>query len=137
MHSYVPSYIFLKGANTSCSTYRAKLCCATGNFHESTNQLPWPELKKIIDKVNKHVCGHPSLSGIQILLLHNNMWCDEVEKNLNRVVSSYTDCARTHEPKQVRKVSPSFINRSFNKVVCIDHFHLGNLRICHIMDSAT
>ena len=65
------------------------------------------------------------------------MWSPEAEKYLSRFISSCTDCAKTHEPKQTRKVSLSSINQSFNKVVCIDHFHLGILCICHIMDATT
>ena len=137
MHSYVPSYIFLKWTNTDCSNYQAKLFCATGNIHDPTNQLHWSELKKIMDKVHKHSCGHASLRITQILLQSNNMWPSEVEKYLNQVVSSRTDYAKTHDPKQARKVSLSSINRSFNKVVCTDHLHLGNLRIFHIMDATT
>ncbi len=34
-------------------------------------------------------------------------------------------------------MSLSSLNRSFNDVACIDHFHLGNMRICHMMDAAT
>ena len=65
------------------------------------------------------------------------MWTAEVEKYLHRIISSCSDCAKTCEPKQVRKVSISSINRSFNDIVCIDHFHLGNLRMCHIVDAST
>ena len=137
MHSYIPSSIFLKQETESHSIFQAKLFCATGTIHNSTYSRPWTELKKIIDKLHKHVCGHASLSDIQILLQCNNLLSTEIEKYLNRVVTSCSDCAKTHEPKQARKVSISSINRSFNKVVCIDHFHLGNLRICHVMDATT
>ena len=51
--------------------------------------------------------------------------------------SSCTDCSKTHEPRQARKVSLSSIDRSFNKIVCIDHHHLGNVRIYHIKDVTT
>ena len=135
MHSYLPSYIFLKGTINSCSTYQAKLFCATENIHGSTHLLRRSEHTKIIGKVRKHVCGHVRLSGIPILLQRNKMWSAEVEKYLNFVVCSCTDCAKTHEPKQACNVSFSSINRSFNKVVCIDHFHPGKLRICHVMDA--
>ena len=40
MHSYVPSHIFLKEPNTSCSNYQATLFYASGNIHDTTNQLP-------------------------------------------------------------------------------------------------
>ena len=137
MHSYVPSYIFFKITNTNCLSYQAKLFCATVNILDPINQLPWSELKKIIEKVHKHARGHANLSDIQTLLQRKNMWSLEVEKYLNRIISSCTDCAETYGPKKARKVSMSSVNRSFNKVVCIDHFHLGHLRICHIMDATT
>ena len=65
------------------------------------------------------------------------MWNPEVRKYLSRVVESCIHCAKTYEPKQTRKVSLSSLNRSFNDLVCIDHFHLGDQRICHIMCAST
>ena len=137
MHSYIPSSIFLKQATESHSTYQTKMFCATGTIHDSIYSCPWPELKEIIDKVHKHLWGHASLSGTQILLQRNNLWSTEIEKYLNRVVTSCTDCAKTHELKQAREVSFSWVNRSFNKIIHMDHFHFGNLRICHVMDATT
>ena len=61
MNSYIPSYIFLKSSNTSCSNYQAKLFCPTGSIHDPKSQLRKPESKKIIDKVHKHAFGHESL----------------------------------------------------------------------------
>ena len=87
--------------------------------------------------MHNHVCGHASLSDILILQQRNIIWCAEVEKYLNRVVSSSTDCAKTHYLKQLRKVSLRYINRSFNKVVCMNHFHIDNLPICHLMVAVT
>ena len=94
MHCYVLSQIFLKGTNASCSNYQATLFCAILNIQNPANQLPWAELKKIIEKEQKDVCVHASLSDIQILLQRNNIWSAEVEKSLTRVVSSCTDCAK-------------------------------------------
>ena len=65
------------------------------------------------------------------------MRTDEVEKYLHRVINSCSDCAKNYEPKKARKVSLSSVNRSFNETICIDHFHLGNVRIFHIMDAST
>ena len=67
------SYVFLNQANNNCSAFDAKLLCATGIIKESTNIRPWSELKKIIDKVHKHVCGHASLSDIKILLKRSSL----------------------------------------------------------------
>ena len=88
MHSYIPSYIFLNKTNNNSSYFLAKLFWTTGSIGESTNLHPWFELKRIIDKVHKHVCGHASLSDIQILLQRNNMWTSEVKKYLRRVLNS-------------------------------------------------
>ena len=107
MHSYIPSSIFLKQATESHSTYHAKLFRATGDTHNSTYSRPWSELKRTIDKLDKHICGHASLSDIQILLQRNNLWSTEIEKYLNRVVTSCTNCTKTYKPKQARKVSLS------------------------------
>ena len=74
---------------------------------------------------------------MKILLERNDLWNPEVAKYLSRTVDSCEKCARTYEPKQARKVSLSSLNRSFNDLVCIDHFHLGGLRICHIMCAST
>ena len=87
MHFYVPSYIFLNETNNSWSNFQVKLFCVTANIGESTNVRPWSELKSIVDKIHKHVCGHASLSDIQVLLQLNNMWTTEIEKYLNRVVN--------------------------------------------------
>lgn len=95
------------------------------------------ELKNAIYKVYKHLFGHTSLSDIQILLKCNKMWTADVEKYLNRVVSSSSDCSETYEPKKARKFSLSSIYRLLNELTCGGHFHPENLRICHIMDANT
>ena len=71
------------------------------------------------------------------MLERNDLWSTEVEKYLHRVDDSCESCSRTYEPKKARKASLSSLNRSFNELVCIDHFHLGNLRLCHIMCGST
>ena len=83
------------------------------------------------------MCGHAKLSDMQTLLERNNLWNHEGETYLNRIVNPCYNCARCYEPKKVRKVSLSSLNRSLIDVACIDHFHLRNMRTCHIMDAAT
>ena len=85
MHSYVHSYIFLEGTNNSCSTYKAKLFCATGNIHDPTNHYPWSKSRKLLAKYtnmfadirtsvtlkhyfNATTCGQPKLKNISIVL---------------------------------------------------------------------
>ena len=87
--------------------------------------------------MHKHVCGHASLSDMKILLERNDLWSEEVEKCLSRVVDSCEKFVRTYEPKQARKFSLRSMNMSFNDLVCIDHFYLDILRLCHIICAST
>ena len=83
------------------------------------------------------MCGHPSYGDIKVLLQRNGLWDYEVQQYLTRVIERCVDCKATSEPKQARKVSLSTMTTSSNQVVCIDHFHLDEMRVFHIMDSAT
>ncbi len=137
MHSFLPSHLFWTDAPNSSSSFQAILFCATAVIQETDCNRAWSDIKKIVDKDHKHVCGHAELSDMQTLLERNNSWNHEVKTYLNRIVDSCSNCARCYEPKQARKVFLSSLNRSFNDVARIDHLHLGNMRICHIMDAAT
>lgn len=41
---------------------------------------PWKEVKLILDKLHKHVCGHATYSEIKPLLKRNNLWSNEAKK---------------------------------------------------------
>ncbi len=137
LHSFLPTRLFLNGQSGNGTCFHIKLFCATAVAADSSKERSRQDLKKIIDKVLKHVCGHAPLSDTKILLERNDLWSTEVEKYLHRIVDSSESCSKTHEPKKARKVSLSSLNRSFNELVSIDHFHLGNLRLCHIMCAST
>ena len=72
-HSYVPYLIFVNDKGTKCSSFQAKLFCATGNISGQEAERPWSETKKVIDKVHKDVCGHASLSDMEILVKRNDL----------------------------------------------------------------
>ena len=135
VHFYVPSYTFLDRANSDGSTFDTKLLHATVINRGSTNIQPWPELKKIIDKVHEHVCGHKNLSYIKILLQRNNIWIDKVENHLHRVLKSSIDYVKIYEPNKAWKLPLRSVNRSVNQIIRTYHFHLQDLRIIHIMDA--
>lgn len=61
----------------------------------------------------------------------------KVSKYLSRVIDNCSKCAATAELKPPRKVSLSSMSGEYNNVVCVDHLHLGGLRVFHIMDSVT
>ena len=128
-HSYLPSSIFISENDEQGPDVQAVLFCATAKNSDVLNKRPWSEIKKVIDKVHKYVCSHPSLSDMEALPKRNELWFNVFEKYLCRIVSSCTGCAKAYEPKQARQVSLSALNRSFNDLVCIHIFHLGNLRI--------
>ena len=98
---------------------------------------PWQDIEKIIDKAHKRVCGLAKLSDMDVLLKRNNQWNYEIQNYLTHTLSSIVECAKTYMTKQARKISLNSLNRSFNELVCIDHFNLGDIGLCHIMDATT
>ena len=117
LHSYLSCWLFLSDHRTDGIRFQAKFYCATEVVGDPENIRSRKELTKIVDKVHKRVCGHASLSDMKILLERNDLWTPEVAKCLNSLIDSCEKCARTCEPKQVRKVSLSSYNRSFNDLV--------------------
>lgn len=133
LHSYVPYVAFSRAATGKHQSASLNSLCASSTH--ATETRPWSEVKRIIDKVHKHISGHASFSDIRTLLERNDMWSKEVEKYLSRTVETCHGCRATSLPKPSRKVSLTSLHHHFNDVVCIDHFHLDGLRIFHIMDA--
>ena len=65
-NSRAPSRFFLNENSQKLLASKQNLLCYN-YFFVSEKNLSWKEVKKIIDKLHKHVCGHASLSDIQIL----------------------------------------------------------------------
>eukprot|EP00171_Calliarthron_tuberculosum_P001315 IDg1315t1 len=136
-HSYVPYELFMPHETQLTPLSSTKIYCATAQIAQDDVTYTWKETKMIIDKVHRHVCGHSTYTDMKILLDRNGLLTAEAQKYLSRTLEKCTSCSTTHEPKQARKVSLSSMSRAFNNVVCIDHFHLDDYRVCHIMDSVT
>ena len=98
------------------------------------DQKPWNEIKSIIDKVHKHVCGHANFTDFQSLLKRNELWNEAVASYVHKLVEECTACRATALPHPNRKVSISSMSKHFNEVVCVDHFYLGEIRLMHCMD---
>ncbi len=64
LHSLIPFRLFIVGLPTDSACFQAKMFCATAVVAEPAKDRSWHDLKKIIDKVHKHVCGHASLSDV-------------------------------------------------------------------------
>lgn len=116
-HSHIPYGAFLGGVRPCSEDMSKKLCCATAGLSNETNTRPWSEIKKIVDKVHKHVCGHSTYPDIKILLDRNNLWNTETNKYLSSVLEKCSSCATTAQPKGTRKVSLKMLSRDFNAVV--------------------
>lgn len=57
------------------------LSCLNGN---ALDQEPLSDIKSIVDKVQKHVCGHASFSNVKIMLEPNGVWNDFLERYLSQ-----------------------------------------------------
>lgn len=60
-----------------------------------------------------------------------------MKKYLDIVFDKCPNCFATALPQKTRKVSPSYLNRSFNDVLYIDHFCLECNSVFHITDCVT
>ena len=138
-HSYVTISCSSQMPVASPSThtlagYRAQL--------DSLAQLPvdqrsWPQLKRIVDRVHSHTCGHASYSDIRSLLERNGLWTPAVSHYLNETIEKCVNCVASSSPMPSRRVAISNLNRSFKETVCIDHFYLDDIRLFHTMDTVS
>lgn len=97
----------------------------------------WAEVKTVIDKVHKHVCGHANFTDMRMLLDRNNLWNDAVEKYVGNLISSCTACRSTASPQLSRKVLISSLSKQISDIVCVDHFYVHVVRLMHCVDAAT
>ena len=81
----------------------------------------WSDVKKIIDKVHKHVCGHASFTDYKLLLERNGLWNDLISSYIGEIVTNCTACRSSAVPQPNCKVSISSLSKEFNEVLCIDH----------------
>ena len=135
-HTHIPYQSFITISKHD-NTVTNKLFCATAEICNNLGRRPWKEIRQVVDKVHKHVCGHSNYTDIKILLQRNSLWSNEVQKYLSNTLEHCPKCVATSEPLTTRKVSLSSLNREFNSVVCIDHLHLDDNRVFHIMDASS
>lgn len=94
----------------------------------------WTEIKHIVDKIHKHVCGHANYTDYRLLLERNELWNEAVPTYVAHSIENCTACKSTAAPQLSRKVSTSSLSKQFNEIVCIDHFYLDERRLMHRMD---
>lgn len=64
------SYVQMDRFRISNDTENVLECLSDSMLEEKS----WSEVKAIIDKVQKHVCGHANYTDLQLLLERNDLW---------------------------------------------------------------
>ena len=106
-HSYVP----FRAVVTKVQNGKSINCLAGfGISHPENQTLTWPYIKRIVDRVHKHVCGHAAYSDIRTLLKRNNLWSSAVQHYLDRMVHKCQSCVQSSRPQPTRKVSLSSLD---------------------------
>ena len=111
--------------------------CATADLNASPSKRPWKEVRPIVDKVHRHVCGHSNYTDIKTFLRRSNLWDCQIDKYLRSILESCDECRITALPNSSRKVSLSSMSREFHDVVCLDHMFLEEHCVLHVMDTKT
>lgn len=124
--SYIPLDCFIASRNSEST-----LSCLSA---VTTHDMPWKDVKKVIDKVHKHVCGHATLTDYKLLLERNGLWNETIASYIAKTMEECTACRCTSPPMPSRKVSISSLSKSFNEVLCVDHFNLDDVLMAHFMD---
>lgn len=91
-------------------------------------------VKSIIEKVQKHACGHASLTDVNILLERIGMLNETVERYFQKSLESFDSCKATVPRHPSRKVSISSLSMNLNYIVFFDHWFLEKVRLFHAMD---
>lgn len=74
---------------------------------------------------------------IRTLLQRNNLWDNAVENYVISVLYKFCNCKTASLAIPSSKVSLISPSRSFNGIVCIDHFFVDQLRSLNLMDSVS
>lgn len=108
---------------------------ATGTQTAAKPAMSWVRIKRVVDRVHEHTCGHAKYSDINTLLVRDGLWTEAVNQYLTDIIARCPHYIATSALAVSRKVSLATLAREFNHTVCIDHFYLTELRLFHIMDT--
>ncbi len=139
--SYIPISSVNRKINTSpgidsLAGFSAEIEDMTSKITKS-DKHEWSTVKRIVDKVHNHVCGHSTYSDMRTLLERNGFWNNAVQHYLTNAVSNCKDCIASSTPPPSRRVSLATLSREFNQVVAVDHFYLDSIRLIHFMDTVS
>lgn len=87
-HSYLPLSSVLQPVKQSpnasqLARFRAQLNIPSA----SSSSRPLSEVKRIVDRVHNHTCGHSTFSDMKSLLHRNNFWSPAVMKYLTEIIT--------------------------------------------------
>lgn len=97
----------------------------------------WSQIRRVLEKVHEHVCGHYTYYDMRTLIQRTNLWNGQTENYLLNVVSKCPDCNASSTPPPNRRVSLASLNREFNDVVCMNHMFLDKVTLFDMMNVAT
>lgn len=95
----------------------------------------WLELRRIFNKVHKHICGYFSCSDMRTLLQRKN-WNEQVQSYLSNFIAQCPDCNAQDSPIPPPNciISLTSLNRQYNEVLCMVHLFLDMVTMFHMMD---
>lgn len=109
----------------------------TSSSAVTVQSMPWKEMKRIVDKVHRNVCGDVSYSDFKMLLKRKNIQNDIVDHYIKEKIRNCKSCHASELPPPSRKVSISLLSTELKEVVCVDHLSLDDLCLVHFMDLST
>lgn len=118
MHCYLPFSAFLYGACSGCQISNV-LSYMSG---QTVTYIPWAEVKRLVDMVHKHLCGHDSYTDLKTFLKRNEFWSESVG---HYVENFQKTCAAYKSTSQPQKIGRSLSRRS-----TLDLTKSSDLTIC-------
>lgn len=125
IHSYVPlpSVYHLNSSSPSTINLIALNAQINGQADpDNKSKLTWPQLKRLVDLVHDHTCGHATFSDVRFFLTRTQFRTPAVSQYFTSVVNKCAICLVCSATMPSTRVSISNLNRSFNENICIYHF---------------
>lgn len=89
-----------------------------------TANLSWDDIKRVIDHVNEHVCGHSNSHDKSTPLKRNKLWTENYVQYVSQILENCQYFHRVDACSGNRPVPLSKMLREFNNVVAVDYLTL-------------
>lgn len=84
MYTFIPHAVFMYRTDSLSAESQNAVFSATACLALDLTGRSWKDLKRIADKVHKHVCGHSNYSDNRLLLERKEVWNTQVDNYLQR-----------------------------------------------------